>query len=616
MAAGALSTTQIMAGSALCALAVLLVSLTRERAGRFLALYAALIGGFFALDGIAVHLDSGPDAIAWAHAGHSLLFFAWPVLCMFASAVTGAHVSFWRRRTTIALAFALPVALFALEVSSLSPISGFEGGRAVAGPYWGLWMAGLMLYSAAFAYSVILLARSLARERDPEAIAGRALLLSAFIVPAARAIREGLSQTWRWAFLDPLGIDRPPLLPEAILLQVAVAVILSLLPAVLLRSAPSPRAREAGAAGIALATLVSIAVALGGTGEQPIAPIRWIFFALIVAYGALRHGLFGARRVALAAFERPLAAGAFGVLAILFVLAIDVVATDEIAIPGGIGVAVLATALVLVMSGTKLRPGPAAPRYSMERELGRGGGGRAMLALDTRLHRSVVLKRVGAGDDALREARAAARVSHPSLVAVHDVAEEPEGPVLVMEYVPGGTLEERLKLAPLGRAEAKRLALDLTEGLQALHDVNIVHGDVKAGNVFFRADGRAALGDFGSARTAVEETLATLSRAPASASLAGVAPEALTGERVDGRADVYGLGALLYRALTGESYLRFPPTFEDARHAVLTAPPLLPHARVPPGWERVLVKALAKDPSARYTSARGLREALLAVESA
>lgn len=615
MAAGALSTTEILAGASLGALALLLAALTRERAGRLLAVYAALIGGFFALDGVAIVYDTGPEAIGWAHAAHVLLFFAWPVLGMFASAVTGTHERFWRNRATIAAAFALPVALLAIELAAPSPVSGFEGGRATRGPLWGVWMVGLMLYSAAFAYAVILLGRTLAHESDPEAVAGRALLFSAFIVPAARAIREGFTQPWRWGFLDAIGMSPPPLLPAALGAQLATAIALSILPALLLRGASSSRAREAGAAAVVLATLLSAAIALGGPGEPSIAPIRWVFFALLVSYGALRHGLFGARRVALAAFERPLAAAAFGVLGIIFVLAIDLVATDEIAIPGGIGVAVLATALVLVMSGTKIRPGSAGPRYSIERELGRGGGGRATLALDTRLHRSVVLKRVSGGDDALREARAAARVTHPARVAVHDVAEEPDGPVLVMEYVPGGTLEERLKTAPLGRAEAKRMALELADALHALHGANIVHGDVKAANVFFRADGRAALGDFGSARAAIEETLATLGRAPASASLAGVAPEALTGGRVDGRADVYGLGALLYRALTGESYLRFPPTFDDARHAVLTAPPLIPHARIPAGWERVLVKALEKDPAKRFASAKDMRDALLTVES-
>lgn len=614
MAIGAVSIVQFASGAALLALAAVLLALTRERAGRLLAVYGALVGAFFLLDGIAVALDAGPDAVASEAVAHVVLAFAWPFLTLFASAVTGIHERFWRRASVRVGALALPIALLTIELALPTPITRYHHGVYIEGAYYGAYALDLMLYTCAFAYTVILLGLALARESDPEAIAGRALLLSAFIVPAARAVREALTGPWRWRFLDDVGLPRPPTLPDGLWPSLALALALSLLPGALLARARSPRAREAGWGGITLATIVSGVIVLGAGGANPVSNVRWVFFALLVTYAALRHRLFGARRVALAAFERPLIAAAFGTLGILFVLSIDVVATDEIAIPAGIGLAVVALALVVATSGSSVRPAPAR-RYSPERELGRGAQGRVTLALDTLLHRSVVLKRVPGGEDALREARAAARVSHPSLVAVHDVADEPDGPALVMEYVPGGTLEERLRAGPLAPADARRLGTELAEGLQALHDAKLVHGDIKAANVFFRADGRAALGDFGSARVCAEETIASLGREPASASLAGAAPEVLRGEPGGPAADVYGLGALLYRALSGESYLRFPPTFDDARHAILTAPPLLPHARIPPAWERVLAKALEKDPARRYQSARGMRDALASVET-
>lgn len=207
-------------------------------------------------------------------------------------------------------------------------------------------------------------------------------------------------------------------------------------------------------------------------------------------------------------------------------------------------------------------------------------------------------------------------MSHPSLVSVYDVVEDGAGASLVLEYMPGGTLEHRLEKGPLPVAEARRLGLQLAEGLGALHAAGLVHGDIKASNVFFRADGRAALGDFGAARPArtVEATAESLARQPVAGSLAGAAPEVLRGKVPDARSDLYALGALLYRALTGESYVPFPVDFERGRQAVLTQPPRLPHQGVPARWEVLLARCLAKDPRQRPASGRELAEALERVE--
>jgi eukaryotic-like serine/threonine-protein kinase len=182
------------------------------------------------------------------------------------------------------------------------------------------------------------------------------------------------------------------------------------------------------------------------------------------------------------------------------------------------------------------------------------------------------------------------------------VVEDAHGASLVLEYLPGGQRP----------GEARKLGLELARGLHALHAAGLVHGDVKASNVLFRGDGSAALGDFGAARAVrdVEATITGLARDPVEGSLAGAAPEALRGAKPGPAADVYGLGALLFRALAGEPYLRFPAAFEDAREAVLRAPPRLPHPRVPARWEALLGRALAKDPAERFPSAAAMAEAL------
>lgn len=610
MALNATHLSNVVAGAALLTLSLALLALSRQRAGRLLSLYTGLTGAYFL--GLGVFRFA---PLAWrgelVELAHIPLFFAFLPLAMYAAESTGIHARAWRKPWVWAPLLLPPLVLVALEIPGTGTIVRYQNDAIVQGPLFGVWMAVILLLTASFVYAAVLAALALARTEDPSDVAPRALLLAAFIVPAARVLRELMTAPYRWTFLTSAGLPRPILFPDTLAVNLLLAGALSLAALLFLRRCRTPRAREAAGGAVALATLTSLLVVFGENAQAPVGNFRWAFFSLLLTYAALRHGLLGSRRVALRVFELPLAAAGFGIVAVLCAVAFGTYADATLAVSGGIALALVAASLVAALSGSVAAVAHAGPRYSEERDLG-GGRARVTLALDTRLHRNVVLKRLPGGHAALAEARAAARVSHPSLVAIHDVLDEHGAPCLVLEHVPGGTLEDRLRKGPFPPAEARRLAVALTDGLAALHAHGLVHGDVKAGNVLLRADGSPALGDFGSARAApgVEVTLEGLARAAPSASLSGVAPEVLRGEPADARADAYGLSALLYRLLTGQTYIAFPPTLDEARDAVLRSAPRLPHPLVPQGWEALLSRGLAKEPGARPASMGEMRKLL------
>jgi serine/threonine protein kinase len=166
----------------------------------------------------------------------------------------------------------------------------------------------------------------------------------------------------------------------------------------------------------------------------------------------------------------------------------------------------------VILAGDEQRAGPGPPdeRYAVSRVLGRGGMASVYLARDHALHRTVALKVLSeqlAGDEAFRrrflnEARSAARLTHPNIVQVYDVGEDERGPFIVMEYVPGGTLEEELRRrGRLPAPEVVAIALQLCAALQAAHAEGLVHRDIAAQNVPLRGDGQVKLADFGIARS-------------------------------------------------------------------------------------------------------------------
>lgn len=262
-------------------------------------------------------------------------------------------------------------------------------------------------------------------------------------------------------------------------------------------------------------------------------------------------------------------------------------------------------------------------RFEIESEIGRGSFARALLAYDQRLDRNVVLKEPHAAwiaheagrERFLEEARLAAQVNHPSVVIVYEVVEE-DPPCMVLEYVEGGSLADRLaREGPPDPGEVVDLADGVLSGLHALHEAGILHRDVKPGNVLIAGDGTAKLTDFSVAAPSESVgpgvTLAASHSHPGS--LGYMSPEQIQGLPLDERTDVYSVGVVLYEMLTGEHYLDLAELSEGlARERILEQPPDLDHPRVPEEITGILAQALAKDPEDRFPDAETMRQALAA----
>lgn len=268
-------------------------------------------------------------------------------------------------------------------------------------------------------------------------------------------------------------------------------------------------------------------------------------------------------------------------------------------------------------------------RYRVTRLLGEGGMGRVYLATDGVLGRKVALKilrdDLGLSKDArahldarLRiEARAIAAVSHPNVLVLHDMGDDPDvGLYLVLEHVAGESLRARLAEGPLTLDDVARLAIELGSALDAAHDARVLHRDVKPENVFLAPFG-SKIGDFGIARVAdvsVTRTGMGVVGTPAYA-----APEALrgTGDAVDTRSDQFSLAATLYEAVAGERAFPGEDLLAVAAQIGSDTPRPIVRADLPSRaaeeLHRVLaLRGMAKDPAARYRSCTELGEAVSA----
>jgi eukaryotic-like serine/threonine-protein kinase len=243
-----------------------------------------------------------------------------------------------------------------------------------------------------------------------------------------------------------------------------------------------------------------------------------------------------------------------------------------------------------------------ADRYQVEEDLG-GTMGEVYLATDVELGRQVVVKllRPDAERERFeREARAAASLAHPNIVNLYTYGETEGRPYMVLEYLPGGSLEDRLvegRLLP--DAETESVSRDIAAGLAHAHARGLVHRDLKPANILFDDEDRAKIADFGIARIADAGTLTEAGTLVGTA--AYMSPEQAQGLPATPASDVYAFGVILFRMLTGVLPFTGPSTMELVAQHVNAVPPAVTDLRpdAPPHLAALADAALAKDPAAR-----------------
>ena len=249
-------------------------------------------------------------------------------------------------------------------------------------------------------------------------------------------------------------------------------------------------------------------------------------------------------------------------------------------------------------------------RYEIESELTTGGMGVIIVAKDPYIQRQVVVKVLMYSrtldevyrDFFQREAEVIAALEHPCIVPIYDFGWHGQQPYIVMRYMSGGSLQDRLNKGEIKLSEMAHILKRVAEALDAAHAKNIIHRDIKPSNILFDSTGEAFLSDFGIAtsQAITDDDGEWLVGTPAYMS-----PEQARGTKVDGRSDVYALGVTLYRLLTGQL-----PFSSDSETSLINAHVDRPipdvrnvKANIPSVWQEVISRAMAKDPQDRYASA-------------
>ena len=271
--------------------------------------------------------------------------------------------------------------------------------------------------------------------------------------------------------------------------------------------------------------------------------------------------------------------------------------------------------------------------YEVHESIGSGGMGVVYRATDQRLGRDVALKvlkpEFAHDQDRLRrfeyEARAAAGLNHPSIVAIYDVDVHDGAPFIVSELLQGSTLRRHMLDGPMSLRQISDYGQQIAQGLAAAHEKHIVHRDLKPENIFITKDGRAKILDFGIAKLLAEDpddprSIASMTTQTKAGSVLGtvayMSPEQLRAKHVDHRSDIFSFGAILYEMLTGKRAFS-GETQVDTMTAVLKEDPVeisIVRTNVPAGFDQIVSHCLEKEPENRFQSANDLAFALKTVE--
>lgn len=265
-------------------------------------------------------------------------------------------------------------------------------------------------------------------------------------------------------------------------------------------------------------------------------------------------------------------------------------------------------------------------RYRIDAKLGEGGMGVVYKALDTQLGRAVAIKVLPPDTVAdperkrrfIQEAKSASALNHPAIVTVHDFAEADGQAFIVMEYLPGATLDQIIPPTGLAPHVVLKYAAQMADALAKAHEAGILHRDLKPSNVLITEDGRAKILDFGLAKlletqgSHTETTVAATDAGVVVGTAAYMSPEQAEGRKLDGRSDIFSFGSVLYEMVTGRKAFRGDSRL-SVLHKVVTEDPVPPSqvsGAISVDLEKTILRCMRKDPSRRFQSMADLRVAL------
>src|SRR3972149_9936005 len=274
--------------------------------------------------------------------------------------------------------------------------------------------------------------------------------------------------------------------------------------------------------------------------------------------------------------------------------------------------------------------------YQILEALGKGGMGEVYKAIDTRLQRTLAIKLLPAEFAAnerrkrrlITEAKAASALNHPNICVIYEIDEVDNTLFIAMEYVEGKTLQQEIAQGPVPAAKVLDIAIQVAGALEKTHRRGIVHRDIKPSNMIISDEGHVKILDFGLARVMnrpSEETPseATTGDAPVTevgtiaGTVAYMSPEQICGKEVDGRSDMFSFAVMLYEMLTKRAPFQGETVFEIASSILKDDPQPLSgvNPRVPPAFDAIIRRALAKDPAPRYVSMHEMQAELKKLRS-